>query len=314
MTERLSDLPTPCLVLERSRLASNIERMADRARTLGVALRPHLKTCKSVDIAAMVAPERSRVTVSTLREARYFAAAGFSDLLYAVGIAPQKLAEVNALNGQGARVQLLLDGTDSTTATTILGYAGATVAEVGGRRSAGGRIESCCAGLEPGRISPLAAEAMAEIGLDARTSVVTLTHDPKLDDPAIEAALAQDVAAVDLDLDGSHHVRLGACWITQEEREPSHPGHGGRLIGLLLERNLVVIERTLEVAFLEVPVRERDPHAGNIRVLSDDSFHLFDGDGPGNHRTGFRGIHHSVAGRPGAGGDRRLCRNAWHGI
>ena len=109
MTERLTDLPTPCLVLERSRLASNVERMADRARTLGVALRPHLKTCKSVDVAAMVAPERSRVTVSTLREARYFAAAGFSDLLYAVGIAPQKLAEVNALNGQGARVQLLLD-------------------------------------------------------------------------------------------------------------------------------------------------------------------------------------------------------------
>lgn len=109
MSERLSDLSTPCLVLERSRLASNVERMAGRARTLGVALRPHLKTCKSVDIAAMVAPGRSRVTVSTLQEARYFADAGFSDLLYAVGIAPQKLAEVNALNGQGARVQLLLD-------------------------------------------------------------------------------------------------------------------------------------------------------------------------------------------------------------
>ena len=36
-------------------------------------------------------------------------------------------------------------------------------------------------------------EAMAAIGLDARTAVVTLTHDPKLDDPAIEAALASDV-------------------------------------------------------------------------------------------------------------------------
>lgn len=32
-------------------------------------------------------------------------------------------------------------------------------------------------------------EAMAALGLDARTAVVTLTHDPKLDDPAIEAAL-----------------------------------------------------------------------------------------------------------------------------
>ena len=36
-------------------------------------------------------------------------------------------------------------------------------------------------------------EAMAQIGLDARTSVVTLTHDPKLDDPAIVAALRAPV-------------------------------------------------------------------------------------------------------------------------
>ena len=36
-------------------------------------------------------------------------------------------------------------------------------------------------------------EAMAAAGLDARTAVVTLTHDPKLDDPAIRAALASDV-------------------------------------------------------------------------------------------------------------------------
>ncbi len=35
-------------------------------------------------------------------------------------------------------------------------------------------------------------EAMAAVGVDARTAVVTLTHDPKLDDPAIRAALASD--------------------------------------------------------------------------------------------------------------------------
>jgi xanthine dehydrogenase accessory factor len=32
-------------------------------------------------------------------------------------------------------------------------------------------------------------EAMAALGPDARTAVVTLTHDPKLDDPALEVAL-----------------------------------------------------------------------------------------------------------------------------
>jgi xanthine dehydrogenase accessory factor len=36
-------------------------------------------------------------------------------------------------------------------------------------------------------------EALAEFGLDTRTAVVTLTHDPKLDDPAIRAALRAPV-------------------------------------------------------------------------------------------------------------------------
>jgi xanthine dehydrogenase accessory factor len=36
-------------------------------------------------------------------------------------------------------------------------------------------------------------EALAAHGLDPRTCVVTLTHDPKLDDPAIQAALRSDI-------------------------------------------------------------------------------------------------------------------------
>jgi xanthine dehydrogenase accessory factor len=35
--------------------------------------------------------------------------------------------------------------------------------------------------------------ALEQLGLDARTAVVTLTHDPKLDDPAIMTALRSDV-------------------------------------------------------------------------------------------------------------------------
>jgi xanthine dehydrogenase accessory factor len=35
-------------------------------------------------------------------------------------------------------------------------------------------------------------EALARVGLDRRTAVVTLTHDPKLDDPALVAALRSD--------------------------------------------------------------------------------------------------------------------------
>jgi len=35
-------------------------------------------------------------------------------------------------------------------------------------------------------------EAMAALGPDGRTAVVTLTHDPKLDDPALAAALGSE--------------------------------------------------------------------------------------------------------------------------
>jgi xanthine dehydrogenase accessory factor len=42
-------------------------------------------------------------------------------------------------------------------------------------------------------IKDWADEAFQEMGLDVSTAVVTLTHDPKLDDPALEAALKSDV-------------------------------------------------------------------------------------------------------------------------
>ena len=35
-------------------------------------------------------------------------------------------------------------------------------------------------------------QAMAALGLDGRTALVALTHDPKIDDPALEAALSSD--------------------------------------------------------------------------------------------------------------------------
>jgi xanthine dehydrogenase accessory factor len=42
-------------------------------------------------------------------------------------------------------------------------------------------------------IKDWADEAFQAMGLDASTAVVTLTHDPKLDDPALESALKSDV-------------------------------------------------------------------------------------------------------------------------
>src|ERR1700675_4432853 len=89
---RLAALPTPSLVLDEARMARNIKRLRAHIDTLGVALRPHLKTAKSVEVARrLLTGGNGPATVSTLREAEVFAEAGVRDILYAVGISPDKL-------------------------------------------------------------------------------------------------------------------------------------------------------------------------------------------------------------------------------
>ncbi|MCK5745972.1 MAG: alanine racemase [Oricola sp.] len=112
----LRDLPTPCLVVDKAKLLANAARMTARMKALGVVHRPHLKTVKSVPVAKLLVGETGAVTVSTLKEAEEFAAAGFKDILYAVGIAPQKLPRVTALRRRGAGLKIILDSVDAAEA------------------------------------------------------------------------------------------------------------------------------------------------------------------------------------------------------
>ncbi len=107
---RLDDLETPCLILDSDRMDRNIVRLRERLAPLGVSLRPHLKTAKSIEVARRVmATREGPATVSTLREARLFANAGVRDIIYAVGIAPWKLAKVIELRRQGVDLAVVLD-------------------------------------------------------------------------------------------------------------------------------------------------------------------------------------------------------------
>lgn len=109
----ISDLPTPCLVLDRGKLAKNIKRLADCAKRHGVTLRPHMKTAKSIDVARIVlAGQNGGIAVSTLKEAQYFAENGIKDIQYAVGIVPDKLERVAAIQSTGACVTLITDDVD----------------------------------------------------------------------------------------------------------------------------------------------------------------------------------------------------------
>jgi D-serine deaminase-like pyridoxal phosphate-dependent protein len=56
------------------------------------------------------------ITVSTLKEAEWFFAHGFRDILYAVGIAPGKFARAAALRRAGCELGVILDSREAAIA------------------------------------------------------------------------------------------------------------------------------------------------------------------------------------------------------
>ena len=109
---------TPCLLLDEPRMERNLARLRRILNRHGVALRPHVKTCKNVEVARrMVGGGASPgITVSTLAEAEAFFGQGFDDQVYAVGIGPGKLDRAAALVERGLKLKLILDHPDTATA------------------------------------------------------------------------------------------------------------------------------------------------------------------------------------------------------
>ncbi len=127
--QTLRQATTPALVLDEARLTANIRRMEDHLAPFDVIFRPHVKTAKSPDVLRAVFGGTGPITVSTLMEAHRFAEAGFSDILYAVGIVPSKLDAVRALADAGVRMQIILDDAEvaRAVADAIAGHSGITV-------------------------------------------------------------------------------------------------------------------------------------------------------------------------------------------
>jgi D-serine deaminase-like pyridoxal phosphate-dependent protein len=77
-------LATPCLVVDLEIVERNIERLATAARDRGVAIRPHIKTHKSVALARMqVDAGATGITVGTVGEAEVMAEGGLDDIFIA---------------------------------------------------------------------------------------------------------------------------------------------------------------------------------------------------------------------------------------
>jgi len=116
------DLDTPALVIDLDVLEANVAAMATDLDQHGLALRPHAKTHKSIEVA-----RRQRdagavgLTVATVGEAEVFAAAGFDDLFIAYPLV--------ALGPKAKRLRTLAEhvrlrvGVDSPEAAAMLGHA-----------------------------------------------------------------------------------------------------------------------------------------------------------------------------------------------
>ncbi|SFR06050.1 D-serine deaminase, pyridoxal phosphate-dependent [Lentzea waywayandensis] len=113
----MTTVDTPFALIDIDRLDRNAARLRDHLSGLGVPLRLHVKTSKSVEVARRVHAD-GPITVSTLAEAEHFADAGYRDILYAVGIDPHKLPRVAALLRRGVTLTVLLDSLAQAEALT----------------------------------------------------------------------------------------------------------------------------------------------------------------------------------------------------
>ncbi|HLW02515.1 MAG TPA: alanine racemase [Ktedonobacterales bacterium] len=117
----LLEVDTPALLVDRDRLDANISRFAAMASRTGVALRPHIKTHKTLEIAALqVQAGASGITCAKLGEAEVYADAGFTDVFVAYPLIGQEKARRAA---QLARRCTMTVGVESVTGIQQLSMA-----------------------------------------------------------------------------------------------------------------------------------------------------------------------------------------------
>ena len=127
----LKNLETPAALIDQPRMLRNIARMQQHLTRLGVTFRPHVKTSKCVQVwKAQADAGALGITVSTLREAEQFFAAGERDILYAVTIIPSKLERALALRRKGCDLKLIVDNVEAAKAVAEFGRAHGETFEV----------------------------------------------------------------------------------------------------------------------------------------------------------------------------------------
>jgi D-serine deaminase-like pyridoxal phosphate-dependent protein len=114
-------LNTPALVIDRDALERNIETMAAFAKASGVALRPHAKTHKSIDIAKLQMKAGALgVCCAKLGEAEVLAEGGIDAILITSPVVtPQAITRMVALHGKIGGLSVVADNPDNVDALAV---------------------------------------------------------------------------------------------------------------------------------------------------------------------------------------------------
>lgn len=178
--------PTPFLAIDLAVLDANIERVAAWADARGVALRPHVKTHKSPEIARrQVDAGAAGITVATIGEAEVFAQNGCDDLFIAYPLWPDDERRARLVRlAEGAAVRVGFDSAAAAERLVGTGVCGVVEVDSGHHRS----------GVAPDAAGGLAAAAVAA-GLEV-VGAFTFPGHAYGPGGARAAAAAQEAAAL----------------------------------------------------------------------------------------------------------------------
>jgi D-serine deaminase-like pyridoxal phosphate-dependent protein len=106
----VADVSTPCFLVNIDVVRRNAQNMIKRSHSLGLQLRPHMKTHKCTEIGVIATDgTKRRITVSTIREAEVFADDGFDDITYASLFTADKIGRLSRLANRLREFYLLID-------------------------------------------------------------------------------------------------------------------------------------------------------------------------------------------------------------
>ncbi|XP_060557981.1 D-serine dehydratase-like [Ruditapes philippinarum] len=93
LPETIQELETPCMLVDIDRVKRNCQQMIDRCKEMGMELRPHMKTHKTIEGGVLMTNGTKRkIVVSTIDEAVFYADNGFEDILWGSPIVKERIS------------------------------------------------------------------------------------------------------------------------------------------------------------------------------------------------------------------------------